>query len=169
VWRLRGQWTVVLTQRAAANPAPVLLRGDGPNNHSPPHPPTPARNARREKEIKQLQGWKATVENTIERFDDLTKQTQLLQDIEASVALGASGVLPAAAGASASGAAADGAAAGARGAGAAPAPQPPLGPMAAAATRSSVLTPHHHMQLNKLRCAARAARASVGACVCVCV
>lgn len=35
-----------------------------------------------EKEIKQLQGWKATVENLMERFEDLIRQTQLLAEIE---------------------------------------------------------------------------------------
>lgn len=35
-------------------------------------------------EIKQLNGWKATVENLHERFDDITKQIELLTDIELS-------------------------------------------------------------------------------------
>eukprot|EP00775_Hariotina_reticulata_P013475 gene13475-13601_t len=37
---------------------------------------------KRENEIKQLQGWKATVENLLERFDDLLKQAQMLQELD---------------------------------------------------------------------------------------
>ncbi len=35
--------------------------------------------AKREQEIKQLQGWKTTVQGLIERFEDLTDAASLLQ------------------------------------------------------------------------------------------
>lgn len=80
-----------------------------------------------EKEIKQLQGWKATVENLMERFEDLIRQTQLLAEIEEPSSSRLDGV--------------DAAAAAEEG----------LGPMAAGVARSTILTATHHVQLNKLR------------------
>ena len=78
----------------------------------------------RETEIKQLQGWKATVESLQERFDDLIRQTSLLADIEAQESLMKG--------------AADGEADGEEGA-------------AGGISRSSLITPNHTVQLNKLR------------------
>jgi hypothetical protein len=83
--------------------------------------------SRSEKEIKQLQGWKATVENLMERFEDLVRQTQLLAEIEEPSSNRLDGV--------------DAAAAAEEG----------LGPMAAGVARSTILTATHHVQLNKLR------------------
>jgi hypothetical protein len=79
----------------------------------------------RETELKQLQGWKATVENLQERFEDLIRQTTLLADIEAQESL-------------IKGSAADGEGDGEDGAG---------GGM----SRSALITPNHTLQLNKLR------------------
>lgn len=82
-----------------------------------------------EKEIKQLQGWKATVENLMERFEDLIRQTQMLSEIQdPSGSSRLAGV--------------DEAAAAEEG----------LGPMAAGVARSTILTATHTVQLNKLRC-----------------
>ncbi|WIA33521.1 hypothetical protein OEZ86_006646 [Tetradesmus obliquus] len=113
--------------------------------------------AKRDTEIKQLNGWKATVENLSERFDDLAKQQQLLLDIEAGqAALAGSSTSSrlAAAGATPQGPAAEAAAAAADAAAAAiAAEEGTAGPLAAGSVvpRSSVLTPQHHVQLNKLR------------------
>jgi hypothetical protein len=110
-------------------------------------------------EIKQLNGWKATVENLMERFDDLVKQQLLLQEIdEGQAALHgtSSSSRVAAAGATPQGPAAEAAAAAADAAAAAiAAEEGAAGPLAAGSVvqRSSVLTPQHHVQLNKLRCA----------------
>jgi hypothetical protein len=112
-----------------------------------------------ETEIKQLKGWKATVENLMERFDDLIKQQLLLQGIdEGQAALHGltSGRAPAA-GATPQGPAAEAAAAAADAAAAAiAAEEGAAGPLAAGGvvSRSSVLTPQHHVQINKLRWAA---------------
>lgn len=78
--------------------------------------------AKRETEIKQLNGWKATVENLMERFDDLIKQAALLQDIDEPRPSATSLEL-----------------------------EPGAGPLAAGAARSTLLTASHHLQLNKLR------------------
>jgi hypothetical protein len=116
---------------------------------------------RSETEIKQLNGWKATVENLMERFEDLVKQQQLLMEIdEGQAALhGSSSSRAAAAGATPQGPAAEAAAAAADAAAAAiAAEEGAAGPLAAGSVvpRSSVLTAQHHVQLNKLRCAAGA-------------
>lgn len=109
-----------------------------------------------ETETKQLNGWKATVENLLERFEDLVKQTQLLQEIDDSQAVIHSsransvglGSMPMGPAAEAAAAAADAAAA------AIAAEEGTAGPLAANTLqpRSSVLTTQHHLQLNKLRC-----------------
>jgi pyruvate/2-oxoglutarate dehydrogenase complex dihydrolipoamide acyltransferase (E2) component len=108
--------------------------------------------------MKQLNGWKATVENLTERFDDLVKQQQLLMEIdEGQAALHGSSSRAAAAGATPQGPAAEAAAAAADAAAAAiAAEEGAAGPLAAGSVvpRSSVLTPQHHVQLNKLRCVA---------------
>jgi pyruvate/2-oxoglutarate dehydrogenase complex dihydrolipoamide acyltransferase (E2) component len=100
------------------------------------------------------------VENLMERFDDLVKQQQLLMEIdEGQAALhgSSSSSRQAAAGATPQGPAAEAAAAAADAAAAAiAAEEGAAGPLAAGSvvTRSSVLTPQHHVQLNKLRWAA---------------
>jgi hypothetical protein len=111
--------------------------------------------ARRDSEIKQLQGWKATVENLLERMEDMLRQTSLLADIEAQDArmkgaLAASSTSPAAAAAAAAAAAGDvetgdGGGEGSEGA------EGPLGGLAGAVNRGSIITTQHTLQLNKLR------------------
>jgi pyruvate/2-oxoglutarate dehydrogenase complex dihydrolipoamide acyltransferase (E2) component len=124
--------------------------------------------------MKQLNGWKATVENLTERFDDLVKQQQLLMEIdEGQAALhGSSSSRAAAAGATPQGPAAEAAAAAADAAAAAiAAEEGAAGPLAAGSVvpRSSVLTAQHHVQLNKLRCVAGTGwLAAVVQCVCTC-
>lgn len=103
----------------------------------PPLPPITQSTNRgicREKEIKQLQGWKATVENLMERFEDLIRQAQLLAEIEepGSSSTSSTSRLD---GPDAAVAAEEGT----------------LGPLAAGVARSSLLTATHHVQLNKLR------------------
>lgn len=85
-----------------------------------------------EKEIKQLQGWKATVENLMERFEDLIRQTQMLSEIQDPSSGGSSRL--------------------AGGMDEAAAAEEGLGPMAAGVARSTILTATHTVQLNKLRC-----------------
>lgn len=136
-------------------PPQVLLKSK--NKHTSLSPPCCAPCCCSDTEIKQLNGWKATVENLSERFDDLAKQQQLLLDIEAGQAalagssnssrLAAAGATPQGPAAEAAAAAADAAAA------AIAAEEGTAGPLAAGSVvpRSSVLTPQHHVQLNKLR------------------
>lgn len=93
-----------------------------------------------ETEIKQLNGWKATVENLRERFDDITKQIELLTDIELGQQACHSSRAAAAGDLSAADAAAVAAEEGA------------AGPLAAGAiTRSGLVTAQHTVQRNKLR------------------
>lgn len=91
-----------------------------------------------ETEMKQLNGWKATVENLRERFDDLTKQMELLADIELGQQACHGSRSPSPASADAAAVAAE---------------EGMAGPLAASATilRSGVLTPQHSVQRNKLR------------------
>lgn len=94
-----------------------------------------------ETEIKQLNGWKATVENLRERFDDITKQIELLSDIE----LGQQAC-------HSSRAAASGEQLSAADAAAVAAEEGAAGPLAAGAiSRSGLVTAQHTVQRNKLR------------------
>jgi hypothetical protein len=105
----------------------------------------------RDSEIKQLQGWKATVENLLERMEDMLRQTSLLADIEAQDAR-MKGALAASSTSSAAAAAAAAAAAGDVETGDGGGEEGPLGGLAGAVNRGSIITTQHTLQLNKLRC-----------------
>jgi hypothetical protein len=104
-----------------------------------------------ENEIKQLQGWKATVENLLERFDDLLKQAQMLQELDDARAMsGGSSSSSSASRMEVDGDVQSAAEEGLLG-------QGPLAAGVAHMGRTSLLTASHAVQLNKLRCAAEEA------------